>query len=109
MRIERGLISGHVLVAKHAAVRGKNVTRPVENVSSNSQSQIFSPRAVYDTRKNLFSFHALKLGPSNSQEVIFCFLFIVSFSFLLSFWFDVNLSETHPDPGGRVPKSIKSE
>lgn len=31
--------------------------------------QIFTPRAVYDGRKNMFAVRRLELGPTDSQEV----------------------------------------
>ena len=30
---------------------------------------VFTPKAVYDGRKNLFATHELALGPNNSREV----------------------------------------
>src|ERR1700722_2661505 len=56
----------------------------IEQLQTVIAPQIFSPRAVYDTRKNLFSCHPLKLGPSNSQEVMFCFLLLSLFSYFPS-------------------------
>jgi hypothetical protein len=46
--------------------------------------QIFTPRAVYDGRKNLFAMRELPLGSSGSKEVM-CLSFVVPKSFLDTF------------------------
>ena len=70
------------------------------------ENAVFTPRAVYDGRKNMFAVRELPFGPTNSREVI---ISDPATPLLLTIFnqFDVSLSEPGVEPGARGPRVYK--
>ena len=80
----------------------------ITRLQTQVEPAMFTPRAVYDGRKNMFTVKELPFGPTNSREVIRslmqCHHFEVAHNHLQ---FDISLTDPRVEPGARGPKVYK--
>lgn len=78
----------------------------IKTLQTQVAPQIFTPRAVYDGRKNMFAIRELPFGGSSSQEVLSPYLLLVEIVRFYFLQFDVSFSE-RAETGSKGPKVFK--
>lgn len=79
----------------------------IDRLQTKFAPQVFTPRAVYDGRKNLFAARELPFGESRTQEVRGYIMLPHLSTDLLALQFDVTLEDAGASATSRAPKIYK--